>query len=199
MSNFISRIKDKLHSRYEKYVEDCFEEHKLTKIITVPGFTGLKPAILYKEELEKLFAQYLYTKEYFYYNGYCGCNSLPNIKPEDNYYEYAIIDNDGVVGYITYYINVCTDSVERFGLFSFKGFNMVVGTQTRDLLIDLVKKHRRVEWRCVEGNPASKTYDHFCKRYNGYKGVFHKCLKDDEGNLLDSYTYEILDHGAPHE
>lgn len=188
-----------IFSKLKNVLKQPVIDYDATQIVEIPGFTGLKPAVLYVEELQRLFSNYLYTKEYFYYNGYCGCNTLPNFKPEDNYYEWVIIDNDIVVGYITYYINVCTDSVERFGLFSFDPGNIVVGSQTKNLLVDLVSKHRRIEWRCVEGNPASRAYDIFCKRYNGYKGVFHKCVKDDDGNLLDSYTYEILDHGAPHD
>ena len=164
----------------------------------------LKPAILYKDIIEKKFAELMYTKESFYYHGYQHCNVVPVIKPEDCYYMYAIIDDtkegeDAVVGYLTYYINLYTDSVDRFGLISFDKGNCTVTLDTFGLLQELVKKHRRVEWNCVGGNPVARVYDKFCKKYNGYKSVHHKCTKDNEGNYLDSYTYEILDHGKEHD
>ena len=163
----------------------------------------LKPAILYKDIIEKKFAELMYTKSAFYYMGYPHANVLPQIKVDECYYLYAIIDEskrgeDAVVGYLTYFINLYTDSVERFGLISFDKGNYTVTFDTFALLRELVKKHRRVEWHCVGGNPAAKTYDKFCERYHGYKSVHHKCTKDADGNYLDSYTYEILDHGEEH-
>ena len=52
----------------------------------------IKPALLYKDDLLKSFAEYLYTEDYFLYNGYdCG-SVLPNIEPKENLYQFAFID-----------------------------------------------------------------------------------------------------------
>lgn len=156
----------------------------------------LKPAILYKEELEKKFAELLYTEDYFYYNGYAHCNDLPTIKPEDSYYQYAIIDKDKVVGYLTYYVNMWSDSAERFGMISFNKGNLTVTMDVYAIIKELIKKHRRIEWRCIEGNPVNRIYKKIVEKYNGYISTAHKCCVDNDGNYRDSYTYEILKERA---
>jgi hypothetical protein len=152
----------------------------------------LKPAILYKEELEKKFAELLYTQDYFYYNGYAHCNDLPTIKTEDCYYQYAILDGDKLVGYLTYYVNMWSDSVERFGLISFEKGNLTVSADVFSKIKEMVRRYRRVEWRCIEGNPVNKVYRKLIERYNGYISTAHKCCVDNDGNYLDNYIYEIL-------
>jgi hypothetical protein len=49
-------------------------------------FSMLKPAILYKNELERLFAEHVYDDDMFYYIGYCG-NWIPEIKIDSNEFQ----------------------------------------------------------------------------------------------------------------
>ena len=153
----------------------------------------LKPAIIYEKELTELFKTVLYTDDYFYYVGYGHCHSLPEFKICDNYYNFAIVDNDKVVGYLSYYIDSGTDGVERFGLISFDKGNMTVISDTKKRFEELVKTHKRVEWRCVEGNPVSKIYDKILERYNGYKHKLHNCTLTPDGKIVGCYIYEITD------
>ena len=51
----------------------------------------LVPAILYKDEILKAFSRELYTEDYFLYNGYAHCNTLPEIRLENNVYQFAIV------------------------------------------------------------------------------------------------------------
>lgn len=155
----------------------------------------LKPAILYKEEIERKFAEIMYTEDAYYYMGYSHANILPEIKPGEGYYQYAVLDGNEVVGFLSYYINNYNDSAERFGMISFKKGNLTLTFDAYWLIKDVIKKYRRVEWHCVGGNPVAKVYDKLCEKYNGYKSVHHKCTKDLNGNYRDSYTYEILNHG----
>lgn len=74
---------------------------------------------------------------------------------------------------------------------------LAVDLDTFTELKRLVKEHRRVEWRCVGGNPAESAYDKFCAKYNGYKSTCHKCVRDNLGNFRDLYTYEILREMIP--
>ena len=154
----------------------------------------LKPAILYEKELTELFKTILYTDDYFYYCGYGHCHSIPEFKVCDNYYNLAIVDddNDHVVGYLSYYIDSGTDGVERFGLISFDKGNMTVISDTKKRFEELVKTHKRVEWRCVEGNPVLPVYDKMVQRYNGYKHTLHKATLANDGTIRDCYIYEIV-------
>lgn len=74
----------------------------------------LKPAQLYKEELEKLFLRTWYDLKYMFYSGWTG-SELPTI-PDNNYdaHHFTSVDNNGnVIGYISYRISWITMSDGR--------------------------------------------------------------------------------------
>lgn len=153
----------------------------------------LAPALLYKEQLIHKFAEHLYTKDYFYYNGYpCG-SQLPNIREDENTYQYVIIDKDkNIVGYFSYQIYTLTDCVCNFGLYSFDKGNPLVGIDVYRKLKELMKIHHRIEWRVIEGNPVTRHYNKFCERNGGYKVYLHDCTKDEDGRFHGEYIYEII-------
>ena len=152
----------------------------------------LKPAIIYKDELIKLFAEQLYTDSYFYYNGYPNANGLPEIKAEDEKYQYAIVDDNKIVGYFSYTAWASTDTVLHFGLYSFDKGNITIGKDVYNKMRELVRTYRRIEWRMIGENPVQRIYDKFCKKYGGNKVVLHDVCKDNQGNYHDEYIYEIL-------
>jgi len=153
----------------------------------------LKPAILYKEEIEKAFAEQLYTDDFFLYSGYGICNSLPEIKAEDGQYQWAVLDQkNNLIGYFSYRIQLETDTVYNFGMYSFKRGNPYFGKVIFNKMEELVKAHRRIEWRMIGGNPVENSYDRFCERHHGKKHVFEDCTIDLYGNYHDDVVYEIL-------
>ena len=152
----------------------------------------LAPAIKYKEKLEAMFTDIIYSEDYLYYHGYAHEHELPKIGLEYGAYQYAIIDNAEIVGFLAYRIDTSTDSVFNFGLISFQKGNLTVVSDTLHQFKKLVRDHNRVEWRCVGGNPASKLYDKICKKYGGRRIVMHQAGTDLKGNIVDSYIYEIL-------
>ena len=156
----------------------------------------LVPAILYKEEIEKAFARDLYSKDYFYYVGYAHCVSLTEIRAEDNHYQYAIIHNDKLIGYLAYRVDPSLDCVNNFGLYSFDKGNVVIGIDLFKEMERLVNRYHRVEWRMIGGNPVKKHYDRFCAKHGGNVVVLHDVVKDLEGNYLDEYIYEIVKEGS---
>ena len=157
----------------------------------------LKPAILYKNELEEKFAEDIYTERYFYYVGYAYGFELPNIRAQDEYYQWAIvepIDNftDNVIGYLAYHIDPSSDNVDRFGLYSFYEGNQIVIRDTYDKLEELIKTHHRVEWRVIEGNHAKRGYDAFCNKHNGNCVCLHDVIKDSQNKYRNEYIYEVI-------
>ena len=155
----------------------------------------LKPAILYKDQLDKAFASVLYSEPYFYYTGYAGCNTLPTIKDQDDYYQFAIVsdvDGETLIGYFAYHIDAATDTVNNFGLFSFEHKGVVVPRTILAELEKLIAIHHRVEWRVIDGNPVVRHYDAFCEKYGGNKVTLHAVTKDLEGNYRDEHIYEIV-------
>ena len=93
---------------------------------------------------------------------------------------------------LTYRISDYSDTVQSFGLFSFDKGNPLLGRDVFQKLEELVKTHHRVEWCVVGSNPVKRHYDKFCKRHNGYIHHWHETTKDECGNYIDSYTYEII-------
>ena len=155
--------------------------------------TILKPAILYKDELLKKFSAEIYTERYFYYVGYAYGFELPNIQAQDNYFQWAIIDNDdNVIGYLAYHIDPTVDTVDRFGLYSFDEGNQTVIRDTYLKLEELINSHHRVEWRVIDGNHAKRGYDAFCYKWSGNRVCLHDITKDLNGNYVDEYIYEII-------
>ena len=157
----------------------------------------LVPAISKKQELEQLFAEHLYDDDMFLYNGYPHCNMIPELTPKENIYRWAIIEKYGyplekVIGYFTYYIEPNSDNVCSFGLYSFDKGNPLIGIDVYRKMKELVKNHRRVEWRMIGGNPVKKHYDRFMRKMNGRKVLLKKVVKDGHGRYHNEYIYEIV-------
>lgn len=156
----------------------------------------LKPALLYKEEVEKKFAEIMYDDDYFLYTGYAHSHELPNLEPADGVYQWAIINSKNeVIGYLSYRIQPETDTAYNFGLYSFNRGNPIIGRDVFKKMEELVQNHRRVEWRVIGGNPVIKHYDRFCKKYKGNKVKLHSVTKDQSGKYRDEYWYEVLKEG----
>ena len=158
----------------------------------------LVPALLYKEELEKLFAEHMYDDDMYLYTGYRYCFSIPNLEASDYHYRYAIIDSGGkVIGYFDYRIDDTCDTANNFGLFSFSKGNSTIGRDVFMKMEELVKTHRRVEWRMLGGNPVERSYDRFIKEHGGNKVVLHDVTKNQKGKYVDDIIYEIVRSEIP--
>lgn len=155
----------------------------------------LVPAISRKDELEKLFAEHLYDDNMFLYNGYAFCTEPPDLTPCDCCYRWAIVSNinNRVIGYFAYMIDCRNDCVNNFGLYSFEP-NFTVGLDVYRKMKELVRTHRRVEWRMIDGNPVQRHYDKFCARHGGRKVVLTYVIKSPTGGYLHEHIYEIINY-----
>ena len=156
----------------------------------------LKPAILYKEEIRKQFQERYYTDDMLYETG-CNENWCPEIAecPDDTQFQFAIVDkNDKCIGYVSFKIDWYASQAYNFGLISFDKGNIITGEALKEVMDMIINQYKiyRIEWRMVGGNPVERSYDRFCKRYNGTKYVFHDVIRDKYGNYRDNIMYEIL-------
>lgn len=156
----------------------------------------IKPAICYKEQLERALTEYFYTDEMMFYMG-CLENSLLNISEESNgsQIQLAVLDSkEQLIGYIAYWINYYSSSAYGFGAFSFDKGNIIMGEELFGILEELIKIMHRVEFRAVSGNPAIRGYDRFLEKHKdiGTKHVLTDEFKDKYGNYRDSYIYEFV-------
>ena len=153
----------------------------------------LVPAISRKTELLDKFLQEIYSDKYFWFRGFYHCPLLPEIEPENNVYQFAIINNSyDVVGYLAYRIDPYTDNVYNFGLYSFNDGDITMGKDVSAELERLIAAHHRVEWSVVGGNKVKKNYDKFCKKHGGRVLELRDYIKDNYGNYHNSYIYEVL-------
>lgn len=155
----------------------------------------LVPAILYKNEILTKMQEYSYTEDMMYYTGYLG-NSLPSIEENDNgsLYQYAIVDNNKLIGYFAYTVNWHSSCAYNFGLFSFDKNNITIGLDIYRELKKVINNYHihRIEWRMVSGNPVEKHYDKFCQKYHGKKLILTDVLKDRYGKYHNDIIYEII-------
>ena len=155
----------------------------------------LVPAILYKDEIRKNLLKYSYTEDMTLYSGWLG-NSIPNIQeePDSGLHQYAIVDNDKLIGYFTYQINWYYSSAYHFGLFSFDRNNVTIGIDVYREIKKIINDYHihRLEWRMVGGNPVEKHYDKFCQKYHGRKIVLTDSFKDRCGKYHNDIVYEII-------
>lgn len=156
----------------------------------------LIPAILRKNEILLEFQKLQYTYDLMYEVGCCD-NYMPDIveEPSKETYQFAIVDSkDELIGYLSYSIDWYSSQAHRFGLMSFDRGNPLIGKELfgiMDNLISTLNIHR-IEWHMVSGNPAERSYDRFCNKYNGRKLTLKDTFKDRIGDYHDSITYEII-------
>ena len=159
----------------------------------------LVPAILYKDEIHKNLLKYSYTEDMTLYSGWLG-NSIPNIQeePDSGLHQYAIVDNDKLIGYFTYQIDWYCSSAYHFGLFSFDRNNKTIGFDVYRELKKIINDYHihRLEYHMVGGNPVEKHYDRFCNKYHGKKFILTDVFKDRCGKYHDSVIYEIIFDGG---
>lgn len=161
----------------------------------------LKPAICYKEKLEKALAEYFYTDDMLYYIGEKE-SYLQEIADsgEGGLFQYAVVDEskEEIVGFIRYKVDYYAHSVFNFGIFSFDRGNLQMGLALKELLERFTEMHiHRLEFVCVSGNPAKEHYDKFAKHaeargYIVYTHTCHDVIRDHIGNYHNTIIYEFL-------
>ena len=156
----------------------------------------LVPAIMYKDEIDKRFAEYNYSDDMFNYTG-CLCNTCIDWKrdSDDGRVDYAIVDKDKhLLGFFSYHIDWYSSCAHWFGLFAFERGSSLIGLDVYKELEKLIHQYHlhRIEWRMIGGNPVERHYDKFCQKYNGKKFVLTDATKDRYGNYHDDVIYEII-------
>jgi len=161
----------------------------------------LKPAIMYKDQLQKKFSEVIYSDEYYYYVGYPHANTLPEFDSIENCYRWAIVKNNSenkydenseVIGYLAYRVDAFCNSVSSFGLFSFDPGNLQVIRDLHDHMEYLYDTYHRMEWRMIGGNHAMRGYTKFCENHNGTVHLLRDVTKDRQGNYVDEYIFEVI-------
>ena len=169
----------------------------------------LVPASCYKEEIEKAYARLAYTDKLMWYDG-CIDNFRHELTDESDKYHFAIVENNTLLGYISFRVDWYCSMAYNFGLMSFideytddndfygcKSTKPVIFKAIREVIrmVESFNLHR-IDWRCVSGNPAERGYlgilKHFEDKYDIARGVFRDNMKDRHGNYHDTIMFEMI-------
>ena len=156
----------------------------------------LRPAQLYKEQLEIKNIESWYKPENIYYHGGTGeyCIDIPDNNKEQHCFV-SVDEYDDVIGYINYSVDWEAMSVDNFGMISFDKGNLEFIRDIYQAICDIFEKYHmnRISWFCYADNPAIRGYRNFIKRYGGKEcGYFRQYIKLQDGKLHDSVCFEIL-------
>lgn len=155
----------------------------------------LKPAQLYKQELQIAFQNTWYDDKYkFYHGSYCSTFQVS----EDTYnsHQFVSVDKEGVViGYIGYSIDRSTMSVYGLGIINFSDNKLVFSKDLYTALSDIFLRYQfnKLNFNVVQGNPIEKSYDRWINKFGGrIVGIYKQHTKLQDGELYDSKMYEIF-------
>lgn len=159
----------------------------------------LIPAIVYKNQITAEMQKLYYTDDMMYLTG--GMNNWnPDIAdvPDEKTYQFAIVDNDNIVGFLEYHIDWYKSCADRFGLVSFDRGNPIIGVDVYKMIHRLIYGYKlhRIEFRMVGGNPVEKHYDRICNHFSGKKYILRDAIRDSRGQYHDDIIYEIILEGT---
>ena len=156
----------------------------------------IKPAILYKEELQKKIAETWFDPDYMYY--YDTTPGIPDIadKP-DNQYQFVSVNEQGeVVGFFSYWVYEPSKRAMNFGLMAFRKHNRTFMKDAIQMFKDMFLKYgiESAEWRCYADNEeAVKLYRNIIARYGGVEvGTLRKNGAPQNRKICDTIIFEII-------
>ena len=160
----------------------------------------LKPAIEYKEEIQRLLKEAYYNdKEKFsYYNPSCDYEFLlGDVKIEKNTmkkHQFVSIHNEQIVGFISYNINLLNYRVYNMRCISFVN-SMTFALDLKRSIENIfeVYKFRKMNFEAFVGHPIESSYDRMVEKVNGrIVGIQKEHCKLSDGKFHDLKIYEIL-------
>jgi hypothetical protein len=159
----------------------------------------LKPALLYKEQLEELEAlSWTDMSKMYWHGGPYRYQLQIDQGRNDSYgrYQWACISSNKVVGYISYHIDWESMSAYSWAIVSYiDGPNITLMKDLGDKINELFTKNniQRIDWRCYADNPFCKSYINFINKCGGrIAGILRRIGLLEDGKLHDSILFEIL-------
>lgn len=154
----------------------------------------IKPAQLYAEELKRLYCETWYDPKYMYYRSYVGAEDLQ--LPNNNYehHDFAILENNEVVGFITYKINWAARVAYNFGIISFKQ-SLTFGKDLMKIIDNVFVEYNmnKIEFWAYCDNPVIKHYYKFIDKFGGREiGISKQSGILMDGKLHDTVMFELF-------
>ena len=160
----------------------------------------LKPALLYKEELEKKDIATMddLSKMWWHGNPYRYTLQIGE-NTDKNYgtYDYACVNNKNeVIGFFSYFIDWQVRMATSFCVVSYMNKpNIILVKDCINKITSLFNDNgmQKITWRSYADNPFIKSYRKFIKRHGGREvGIERRHGMLEDGKLHDSVIFEIL-------
>lgn len=156
----------------------------------------LKPAQLYREELNRLYTNIWYDTDYMYYSMDVGMEEYVPADNNGSHHQFVSVDKDDhVIGAISYTVNWQAMSANAFGAIAFQKMNPYFIQDLKQALKDIFFKYHlnRLSFYAVADNPAVESYRRIIKKYGGtISGYEHECCRLIDGKLHDYISFEIM-------
>ena len=156
----------------------------------------LKPAQLYKDELNEKMIESWYKPENIYYHGGTGEYTIDLPDNNKNRHDFVSVnEHDEVIGYINYNIDWEAMLVNNFGIISFDKGNLDFVNDLYQVICDVFRVYNmnKIEFICYVDNPALRGYRNFIKKHGGKEcAYFRQVAKLRDGKLHDSVCFEIM-------
>lgn len=157
----------------------------------------LKPAQLYKDELQKKLVETWYDEKYKYFYDTSGKNEI--VLPDNCYYQryFVSVDkNENILGYICYTYDDNSSYAKWFGIMCFEdSYCYEFIADVIRVIDDIFYKFNlnRIEFQCFAMNPVCDAYRRFIKKYGGREvATLRQTTKLMDGMFHDSILFEIL-------
>ena len=155
----------------------------------------LKPAIKYREQLEKFQVETWFSDKYKYWNSSVYYDALQVDESTWCKHQFVSVVNDEVIGYIEYSIARAENNVSSLSIINFSDNKIAFGRDLRKALKDIFEFYhfQKINFSVIIGNPIEKSYDKMIAKYGGrIVGIFKNDAKLIDGQYYDRKTYEIL-------
>jgi len=156
----------------------------------------LKPAQLYKNELDQLLTEIWYEEKYKFWNNGVWYETQLIEDTTWSRHQFVSVNRAGeVIGYISYNIDRACNKVDGLSIINFSDDIVTFGHDLRTVIDDIFIKFnfRKICFSVVCGNPIEDTYDRLIHKYGGrIIGVSIDDVKLIDGKLYNTKTYEIF-------
>lgn len=170
----------------------------------------LVPASVYKDAIEKQFNQIQYTDKYLWYTGSIDNFDL-EVKTEGDKFAFAIVESCQVIGYVSFRVDWYCSMAYNFSLIKFlpiyfdnlteeyKSSTKIMMSAIREVIrqVESFNLHR-IDFRCVQGNPAERSYWRILKiidmkkKYDIRHLIFSDNIRDRYGKYHDTICFELV-------
>ena len=160
----------------------------------------LAPAQLYVNELQERFDSIIgdLNYQYFFSTPDMALDVRKTFLNQESCFNFVSVEDDTVIGFITYNYNYSTMSATGIGVLSFEPNSLTFAADLKKVFEDLLyqKNFIRIEFLAFEENPATKKYFSLIKKIKGYESHIHGPLlfanRLADGKLHNSYIIELI-------